>query len=151
MSMPTIAITPTSVRGARKQIQAQRARGFTLMLAFPASELMQNRHDGRHWSYAAGEKADARREGYLQALATMTEAGYEPPPTGCYRVSMVFAPPDRRRRDVSNLHAAMKAHLDGIAQAMGVDDAMFIEHSQRMTGVPNDGRGHVIVTIQEIA
>jgi predicted flap endonuclease-1-like 5' DNA nuclease len=56
-----------------------------------------------------------------------------------------------KMRNAANLHAAMKAHLDGIAQAMGVDDAMFIEHSQRMTGVPADGRGHVIVTIQEIA
>jgi crossover junction endodeoxyribonuclease RusA len=149
MSMPTIAITPTSVRGARKQIQAQRARGFTLTLSFPASELMQNRHDGRHWSYAAGEKADARREGYLQALACMTEAGYEPPPTGCYRVLMVFSPPDRRKRDLANLHASMKWAIDGIAQAMGVDDSQFIEETQRW-GAPSSN-GHVTVTLQEAA
>ena len=45
-------------------------------------------------------------------------------------VSMVFYPPDGRRRDVSNLHAAMKAALDGIAEAMGVDDSGFVQHHQ---------------------
>lgn len=150
MTMPVTAITPLGARTARRQIRAQRERGFQVSLAFPAPELMQNRHDGRHWSYAAGEKADARREGYLAALAAMTEAGYEPPEgSTLFRVRMEFAPPDRRRRDVSNLHAAMKWALDGIAEAMGVDDSRFIEHSQRLGA--QHVRGQVIVTIQEIA
>jgi len=51
-------------------------------------------------------------------------------------VSMVFYPPDGRRRDVSNLHAAMKAALDGIASAMGVDDSTFLQHQQ--------SAGHVV-------
>lgn len=150
MTMPILAVTPSASRVARRQMQSQRERGFVVRLAFPVSELMQNRHDGRHWSYAASEKADSRREGYLAALAAMTEAGYEPPEgTTLFRVRMEFAPPDRRRRDVSNLHAAMKWAIDGIAQAMGVDDSRFIEHTQRLGA--QHAAGYVSVTIQEIA
>jgi crossover junction endodeoxyribonuclease RusA len=35
----------------------------------------------------------------------------------------VFHAPDKRRRDLDNLLASMKPHLDGLALAVGVDDA----------------------------
>lgn len=38
-------------------------------------------------------------------------------------VSIVFHPPDRRRRDLDNCIAAMKAGLDGLADVLGVDDS----------------------------
>lgn len=38
------------------------------------------------------------------------------------RVSLVFVPPDRRRRDLDNCLAACKAGLDGLADVLGVDD-----------------------------
>ena len=62
-----------------------------------------------------------------------------------YGVSMVFYPPDGRRRDVSNLHAAMKAALDGIAEAMGVDDSTFVRHQQCAGHVMAKGRVDVVV------
>lgn len=36
-----------------------------------------------------------------------------------------FYPPDRRRRDEDNAIAAMKHGLDGVANAIGVDDSRF--------------------------
>jgi crossover junction endodeoxyribonuclease RusA len=38
-------------------------------------------------------------------------------------VHLHFVPPDRRRRDLDNLIASMKAGLDGLADALGVDDS----------------------------
>lgn len=38
---------------------------------------------------------------------------------------MDFLPPDRRRRDMDNLLASCKGLLDGIADALGVDDSRF--------------------------
>lgn len=38
---------------------------------------------------------------------------------------ITFYAPDRRRRDVDGMHGAIKHHLDGIAQALGVDDSIF--------------------------
>lgn len=38
------------------------------------------------------------------------------------KVSLVFYPPDKRKRDWDNMLAACKSGLDGLADAMGVDD-----------------------------
>jgi crossover junction endodeoxyribonuclease RusA len=38
---------------------------------------------------------------------------------------VTFYPPDARRRDDDNMIGAFKAHRDGIADAMGVDDHRF--------------------------
>lgn len=40
-------------------------------------------------------------------------------------VSITFSPPDNRPRDLDNLIASIKAGLDGVAAAIGVDDAHF--------------------------
>ena len=40
-------------------------------------------------------------------------------------VRLTFHPPDNRRRDLDNLHAACKAGIDGFSQAIGIDDHLF--------------------------
>lgn len=40
-------------------------------------------------------------------------------------LQVTFYPPDRRRRDRDNFQAALKHQFDGIALALGVDDALF--------------------------
>ena len=64
--------------------------------------------------------ADAR---YL-TLYAMRSTGYVPP-AGALALSLTFCPPDRRRRDLDNLLAAMKADFDGVSQALGIDDQLF--------------------------
>jgi crossover junction endodeoxyribonuclease RusA len=61
------------------------------------------------------------------------------------RVSLDFRPPDRRRRDLDNLLASMKAGLDGLADALGVDDSRWrlaIEMGEPAAG------GCVCVTVE---
>lgn len=43
------------------------------------------------------------------------------------RLPLVFTahPPDARSRDDDNCAASLKAHRDGIAQALGIDDKLF--------------------------
>lgn len=41
-------------------------------------------------------------------------------------VSITFHPPDARRRDRDNLIAAFKSGADGIADVLGVDDALWV-------------------------
>lgn len=36
---------------------------------------------------------------------------------------ITFCPPDRRRRDLDNMLASIKSHLDGVADVIGVDDS----------------------------
>ncbi len=41
-------------------------------------------------------------------------------------VEITFHPPNRQRRDRDNQSASCKAYLDGLADAMGIDDAKFV-------------------------
>ena len=38
------------------------------------------------------------------------------------KVTVTFFPPDKRRRDIDGLLSNLKAYLDGISDAIGVDD-----------------------------
>lgn len=59
-------------------------------------------------------------------------------------VSLTFIPKDNRRRDLDNLIASCKSLLDGISDAMGIDDSKF-ELTAKM-GEPQKNP-HVIVEI----
>lgn len=47
------------------------------------------------------------------------------PMTDEIALRLVFVQPDKRRRDRDNLLAAAKPQIDGIADAMGIDDSRF--------------------------
>ena len=64
--------------------------------------------------------ADSR---YL-VLQAMRKQGYEPP-RGTLPLTVTFCAPDKRRRDLDNLLAGLKADFDGVSQALGVDDQLF--------------------------
>jgi crossover junction endodeoxyribonuclease RusA len=71
--------------------------------------------------HAKGKRlADAR----LLVLSEMRKTEYIPS-SEAIALSVTFHAPDKRRRDLDNLLAAMKADFDGISQALGVDDQMF--------------------------
>lgn len=59
-----------------------------------------------------------------------------------------FMPPDRRRRDRDNLLASMKSGIDGVCDALGVDDSAFdplvVSMKEPVRG------GAVILRIQEV-
>lgn len=140
--------TSSTLKTVQRELAALATHEFELQLSFPAPELMQNRREGRHWHYAHEAKVAQRQEAYLLTRQAITQSGFELRPGARYRVVMTFHPPDNRRRDVSNLHAAMKAALDGIADAMGIDDSAFVEHGQRL-GELHYG-GCVAVRVSEI-
>lgn len=55
-----------------------------------------------------------------------------------------FHPPDKRRRDLDNMLASIKAGVDGIADALGVDDQRFGFWLSRENPVKG---GKVVVTV----
>ena len=57
-----------------------------------------------------------------------------------------FCPPDKRRRDLDNFQARCKPYLDGICDALGIDDSQIKRSIQDWGGV-TDG-GQVIITIE---
>ncbi len=86
-----------------------------VILPWPHRNLSPNART--HWSAKARSVAKAKNDAYFATKAS----GVKP----CMEFHLVFCPPDNRRRDLDNLIASMKAALDGMAGAWGVDDAKF--------------------------
>jgi len=90
---------------------------LTLTLPWPPSALNPNQR--QHWRQHARHKARFRAACALQARAQ----GVGSLKAEKLAVRLSFVPPDRRRRDLDNLIAAMKSGLDGLADVLGVDDS----------------------------
>lgn len=91
-----------------------------LFLPWPDKRLSPNARV--HWSSLARAKKTAKRTAYYTAL----EAGLGKIEATAIKVRLSFFPPSARRYDADNLIASMKAHLDGVSEAIGVDDSKFI-------------------------
>lgn len=85
-----------------------------IRLGWPARCLSPNSRTDRRAT--TGSRKAARNEGFYaakQAGAVIAEDAH---------LTVEFFPPDRIARDLDNLLASIKPHLDGIARAAGVDD-----------------------------
>jgi len=89
-------------------------------LPFPAKILWPN---GRgHWAEKARAVKSARQSAWAAALA----AGVKSLPLGYpFAIAVTVHPKTRNAIDRDNCVAALKSYLDGIADALGVDDRTF--------------------------
>lgn len=94
----------------------------TVVLPWPPKELSPNarlHHMALHRAKKAYRTAcwlQARKAGMSAATLLGAEEA---------EVHLVFYPPDKRNRDADNMLASMKAGLDGLADALKVDDSIF--------------------------
>lgn len=94
-----------------------------ITLPWPDTSLMPNRKNGRHWGGTQAAKVRARQDGYFgakKALGTSELVSQDRMP-----VKITFVAPDARLRDIDNMLACIKPQLDGIAQALRIDDSRF--------------------------
>lgn len=89
------------------------------VLPWPPAGLSPNAR--LHWAALSKLKKQYREACRLQVLAQGAQ-----PMQGCLRVQLEFVPPNRRKRDWDNLVASMKSGLDGLADALQVDDSQFV-------------------------
>ena len=89
----------------------------SVLLPWPDKRLNPNARI--HFAQKAKVFAEAKNTAYLLAIQAGLR-GYQG-----RRLRLVFMLPDKRRRDLDNLHASMKAALDGLAMAIGCDDSEF--------------------------
>ncbi len=92
-------------------------RSYLLRLSWPSPALSSNARG--HWS----KKAKAVRAYRLEAWAVAKNRMVPHWPHAT--LTFTFYPPDRQRRDAQNLPHMMKPVIDGIADAVGVDDHGF--------------------------
>lgn len=90
-----------------------------VVLPWPPAELWPNSRP--HWG--AKSRAVKKYRNACDALALDAKLAALDGPIYLW---IDFLPPDRRRRDVDNCVAAMKSGLDGLADALGVDDSRFV-------------------------
>jgi crossover junction endodeoxyribonuclease RusA len=88
---------------------------------WPDSVLSPNNR--AHWKRKADARAPQRREAAILCLHATTHDQREViRQAGRMKLRLEFLPPDRRGRDSDNLLAASKGLIDGIADAIGLDD-----------------------------
>lgn len=116
------------------------ARGAVrINLPWPAKALSPNARV--HWAVKAASVKKARSDAYVLTRSSMVEI---PRWLGVH-VTLDFCPPSRRRYDADNIIASLKASMDGIADALGIDDSKFIPTYR--FGDPVKG-GEVRVTLE---
>ena len=81
---------------------------------WPDSRLSPNRANGRHWKSVRKLKDDYKAIGYLLARGKKATGN---------ALTIEFYPPDNRRRDADNMLSSAKHLIDGICQAIGIDDS----------------------------
>jgi len=120
----------------------------TFTLPWPPSSLSPNGQHG-HWAAKTRAKKSYRDACYVAVLAQKAKC----PSARGLDLELVFVPPDRRRYDRDNLVARMKAGLDGLAAAWGVNDWKFVRVSAEIaeTVAPARGAAEVRVTVREHA
>src|SRR5574343_130448 len=112
-----------------------------VVLPWPPRALSPNSRT--HWRKLAAVRADYRR--VCWAL-TREAAGVDwaRPLSGPVDVSLEFVSPDRRGRDLDNCIASLKSGLDGLADALQVDDRRFRLRAEMAEGTVG---GFVRVTV----
>ena len=94
---------------------------YLIRLPWPDKWLSPNAANGSRKARMAAHSA--KKTARRMAWALAAEQGVACLPDAALRFS--YYPPDRRRRDVQNMPAMLKAAIDGIADAMGCDDHKF--------------------------
>jgi crossover junction endodeoxyribonuclease RusA len=97
-----------------------------------------------HWAVRARETKSHRRTAYF---LTMVETRDRPASSWAARIPirLTFHPPVNRAHDRDNLIANCKAYLDGVADALGVNDNCFDIMPPQILDVAKPGK--VIVEI----
>lgn len=109
-----------------------------ITLPWPAKELSPNARC--HWADKAKIVKRCREDaGWRTKIAKVNVEG-----DGKIDLHITFHPPSRRHYDLDNCLASNKAHLDGIADGLGVNDNRFRLHLE-MGEVVKGGR--VVVNV----
>lgn len=109
-------------------------------LAWPHPDLSPNARV--HWARLAKAKKAYRTSSAWRVLSQ----GGKKLTAKSLQVRVSFVPPDRRKRDKDNMLAAIKAGLDGVADALGVDDSAW--ELTIAPVLPPDGNPRVIVEVE---
>lgn len=107
---------------------------LTLQLPYPDRALSPNASK-RHWRYKQPAKEAARTEAFYKAVSfrdwfTTSDT---------LQMTLTFYPPTKSRRDLDNVFASMKPTIDGMCQALEIDDSQIRRVMLEWGGVTDNG------------
>lgn len=111
-----------------------------ITLPYPPSELSPNARV--HWSKKSKITKACRIRAAWETKAAKVKVDWE----GRIDVHISFFPPDKRQRDADGALSRCKAYLDGIADALSINDSRFNLHLY--TGEPVKG-GKVVFRLMQ--
>ena len=104
--------------GDARKSRAGAMTEYLIVLSWPHKDLQSNAR--KHWVAKAKATKNYRCEAAFDAKKRLVQCSHDA------ELIFTFTPPDRRHRDLHNMPYAMKAVIDGIADAMGCDDKDFV-------------------------
>jgi hypothetical protein len=96
----------------------------SIVMPWPAPQVWPNFRQSHHWRAYSGPVKAQRELAWALALEAKLVPQWSADGSKV-RVLIGIYPPDRRRRDQDGMKGACKSILDGVADAIKVDDAHF--------------------------
>ena len=93
-----------------------------IKLPYPSVKLNPNQSTGKHWSATKAIKQEHKECAYYITKQELNGAKLE---AKKYAITITFVKSTKVRYDLDNALASCKHYLDGIAQALGMDDSQF--------------------------
>jgi len=122
-------------------------RSITVTLPWPAPQVWPNYRQSHHWRKYYKHVASQRLTACALTLEQIDRGMIVPrDPKGGWSVHLDIYPPNLRRRDEDGMEGACKSAIDGIADALRVDDSRFI--ITRTIHPPRRPLGAVVVTVR---
>lgn len=112
-----------------------------IILSWPPRDLSSNARV--HWAKKARATRKYRDDARLCTLAAKPTV----PAEGCVALNIVFVPP-HNRGDAANYPASIKAGIDGISDALGINDRRFVPN---YAYAPAEKPGRVEITVEAAA
>lgn len=112
-----------------------------IILPWPTRNLSPNSR--AHWALRAKSKKESRE---YARIATLQAKITGLPESGRLAVWIDGYAPDRRHRDVDNFLASLKAALDGVADALGINDKRFVPYPYIKDEVKKGGEVRIRIT-----
>ena len=119
---------------------------FKIILPWPDRDLSPNAR--LHWAPEAKAAAQALHDGYWSTKEQAPFGIIDWTTWKTILAQYTFNPPDRRRRDQDNYAAMMKSYQDGVCQALGIDDYIFV--MDKPIWLHPIKYGQVILTLEEL-
>lgn len=111
-----------------------------IVLPWPPAALSPNSR--MHWR----SRQKAAKASRLLAFAEVVKAKWVIPKGGRIHLWIDFYPPTRRMPDDDNMLARAKGYRDGIADALGIDDRVFVSHPYVKSEAVKGGEVRIRIT-----